>query len=141
MTKLDISYAIKKIQQLHRLQQQLSASPLAPKNTWISQYTVEKYYEETRITHYYTYAKWESREPIFECNPKPKNKADRDNAQPPNTEDIKYTRHRHIGRVSSSTHLPMDWEVSHAYRELRNRRWLDRVEAALSNILLAIHQF
>ena len=136
MDDLDLDRTIKKLQQLYRLKQQLSTRSLALNNTWISQYTVARYYPKTDITHYYTYAKWEAVEPIFECKPKRNH----------TTVDLhigeqKYTRHRHIGRVCSTTDLPMELSVQLAYRELRNRRWLDRVESAIAKIQLAIIEF
>jgi hypothetical protein len=136
MNNSDLDRTIKKLRQLDRLSQKLSTMCLAPKNTWISQYTVPRYYPKTDTTHYYTYAKWESIEPIFECKPK-RNYATVDL----NIEEQKYTRHRHIGRVSSTSELPMDVSVQLAYRELRNRRWLDRVESAIAKVQSAISEF
>lgn len=136
MSNFDLDRVIRKLRQLDRLKQKLSTVYLAPKNTWISQYTIRKHYEETDTIHYYTYAKWESVEPIFECKPK-RNYATVDL----NIEEKKYTRHQHIGRVSSTSGLTTELSVEIAYRELRNRRWLDRVELAISKIESAIRQF
>jgi hypothetical protein len=136
MSNFDLDRAIRKLRQLDRLKQKLSTVYLAPKNTWISQYTIRKHYEETDTIYYYTYAKWESVEPIFECKPK------RDYATVDlNVEEKKYTRHQHIGRVSSTSGLTTELSVEIAYRGLRNRRWLDRVESAISKIESAIRQF
>jgi hypothetical protein len=113
----------------------LLTKSLALKNTWISQYTIRKHYTETDTIHYYTYAKWEAVEPIFECKPK------RNYATIDLNEEQKYTRHRYIGRVCSTTDLPMDISVQLAYRELRNRRWLNRVESVIDKIQSAICEF
>jgi hypothetical protein len=127
---------LKKIYQLYRLRDKLSTMDLAPKNIWIQQYTIVRGYE------YYTYAKWEAAEPIFECAPSKLRKyMEYKDPTLALKRLVKYTRHKHIGRVSSSTGLPMVPEVRWAYRQLRNRRWLDRVEATLAKIELAISNF
>lgn len=86
MDDLDLDRMIKKLRQLHRLKQQLLTRSLAINNTWIS-HTVARYHPKTDITHYYTYAKWEAVEPIFQCKPK------RDLTVDLNVEEQKYTRH------------------------------------------------
>jgi hypothetical protein len=127
----DIDRIHAKISQLYRLRDRLSLRPLAPSNIWISQYNITREYPNSKMAHTYTYAKWEALTPIFER--KQKNKKD-NNVK-------KYTKHQHIGRVSSSSGLPMDESVKQAYIEQRNRRWLDRVEAAINQIELAIKRF
>ena len=87
---LDLETLIKKIIKLQRLREKLLTKNLALKDTWIQQYTVIKTYPDSPIVNSYTYAKWEAAEPIFKCKLK-KNKLK------------KYTKHQHIGRVSSST--------------------------------------
>jgi hypothetical protein len=141
MSDFDLNRAIRKIRQLHRLKEKFSTMYLAPKNTWISQYTIRRYYPESETTHYYTYAKWESVEPIFICRPKHNLAVVDLNIEDSSVKKLKYTRHQHIGRVSSTSGLTMDRSVEIAYRELRNRRWLDRVESALNKIESAIREF
>ena len=141
MSDSDPDRTVKKIRQLYRLRNKLSTMNMAPNNVWIQQYTVPRYYPKSDTTYYYTYAKWEASEPIFECRPKGyslKHLIDQNlNCDRPK----KYTKHQHIGRVCSSSGLEMDWEVKVAYRGLRNRRWLNRVESALARIESAINDF
>ena len=141
MTNLNPEHTVRKIHQLHRLRNKLLAMSMAPKNVWIQQYTVPKYYPKSDITHYYTYAKWEASEPIFECRPKGDLVTYLLNKNSDCERPKKYTKHQHIGRVCSSSGLEMDWEVKVAYQELRNRRWLNRVELALAKIESAIDNF
>ncbi len=127
----DIDRIHAKINQLYRLRERLLLRPLAPPNIWISQYQISREYPNSTIVHTYIYAKWEALTPIFERKRKDKkdNKAS------------KYTKHEHIGRVSSTSGLPMDEKVKQAYIEQRNRRRLDRVEAAINKIESAINNF
>jgi hypothetical protein len=127
----DIDRIHAKINQLYRLRDRLLLRPLAPSNIWISRYNITRQYPNSKMAHTYTYAKWEASTPIFER--KQKDKKDK--------KVKKYTRHQHIGRVSSTSGLPMDPEVEQAYIEQRNRRWLDRVESAINQIELAIKHF
>lgn len=105
-----------KINQLYRVREMLLQRPLARPDIWISQYT------KMVKAQIYTYAKWESVTPIFISKKDPQ----------------KYTRHEHIGRVGSTTGLPMDTSVRIAYRLQRHRRWLDRIETSIEQIQSAI---
>jgi hypothetical protein len=129
MSNIDRIHA--KINQLYRLRERLLLVPLAPPNIWISQYKITREYPGSTMAHTYTYAKWEALTPIFKR--KKQNKID--------SKASKYTKHEHIGRVSSTSGLPMDESVKQAYIEQRNRRWLDRVESAINKIESAINHF
>jgi hypothetical protein len=129
MSNIDRIHA--KINQLYRLRERLLLVPLAPPNIWISQYKISREYPDSTVVHTYIYAKWEALEPIFE-----RKKQDKINSKA-----SKYTKHQHIGRVSSTSGLPMDESVKQAYIEQRNRRWLDRVESAINKIESAISNF
>jgi hypothetical protein len=129
MSEIDRIHA--KINQLYRLRERLLLMPLAPPNIWISQYKITREYPGSTMAHTYTYAKWEALEPIFE-----RKKQDKIN-----NKASKYTKHQHIGRVSSTSNLPMDEAVKQAYIEQRNRRRLDRVESAIDKIESAINNF
>jgi hypothetical protein len=127
----DIDRIHAKINQLYRLRERLLLRPLAPPNIWISQYKITREYPNSTIAHTYTYAKWEALTPIFKR--KKQNKI--------NNKASEYTKHEHIGRVSSTSNLPMDESVKQAYIEQRNRRRLDRVESAINKIESAINHF
>jgi hypothetical protein len=127
----DIDRIHAKINQLYRLRERLLLRPLAPPNIWISQYKITREYPNSKIAHTYTYAKWEALTPIFKR--KKQNKI--------NNKASEYTKHEHIGRVSSTSNLPMDESVKQAYIEQRNRRRLDRVESAINKIESAINHF
>jgi hypothetical protein len=127
----DIDRIHAKINQLYRLRERLLLRPLAPPNIWISQYKITREYPNSTIAHTYIYAKWEALTPIFKR--KKQNKV--------NNKASEYTKHEHIGRVSSTSNLPMDESVKQAYIEQRNRRRLDRVESAINKIESAINHF
>jgi hypothetical protein len=127
----DINRIHAKINQLYRLRDRLLSRPLAPPDIWISQYKITREYPNSKMAHTYTYAKWEALTPIFKR--KKQDKID--------SKASKYTKHEHIGRVSSTSGLPMDESVRIAYIEQRNRRWLNRVESAINKIESAISTF
>jgi hypothetical protein len=127
----DIDRIHAKINQLYRLRKRLLLRPLAPPDIWISQYKITREYPNSKMAHTYTYAKWEALTPIFKR--KKQDKID--------SKASKYTKHEHIGRVSSTSGLPMDESVKIAYIEQRNRRWLNRVESAINKIESAISDF
>jgi hypothetical protein len=129
MNNIDHIHA--KINQLYRLRDRLLSRPLAPPDIWISQYKITREYPNSKMAHTYTYAKWEALTPIFKR--KKQDKID--------SKASKYTKHEHIGRVSSTSGLPMDESVRIAYIEQRNRRWLNRVESAINKIESAISTF
>ncbi len=109
-------------------------SPHAPVDTWIHEYTVKRRYPSGAIGEY-KYAKWMSNKPIFERSTKKRAIALKRGKDP------KYTHHRHIGRVWSSTGLGMEPEAAKAYEMLRNRKQLETIENALAKIQSILTQF
>lgn len=119
-----IQNIITQLQQLEEIRQQLENEPLAPPGAWIHEYNVRKFYPSSKTTHTYTYAKWQANEPIFLRNPKKYGHKSKS----------KFTKHQHIGRVWSSTNLGIEPEVLEAYEQLENRKKLDAIDAAISQL-------
>ncbi|MHC5731365.1 MAG: hypothetical protein ACYTXY_46220, partial [Nostoc sp.] len=93
-----VDQIIEKLHQLKEIRQQLVNEPMSPPGVWIHQYEVCKRYKKGGDIYTYTYAKWQSVEPIFNRNPKPRLKSIVKRGKNP-----KMTCHQHIGRVNSST--------------------------------------
>ncbi|MBD2527956.1 hypothetical protein [Nostoc sp. FACHB-133] len=128
-----IDQIIEKLQQLKEIRQQLVNEPMSEPGVWIHQYEVRKKYKKDGEIYWYVYAKWQSHEPIFKRNPKPRLKGIVKCGNNP-----EYTCHQHIGRVGSSTGLGTDPEVTEAYREWENRKRLDAIDKALEEIETAL---
>lgn len=128
-----IDQIIEKLQQLKEIRQQLVNEPMSEPGVWIHQYEVRKKYKKDGEIYWYVYAKWQSHEPIFKRNPKPRLKGIVKRGNNP-----EYTCHQHIGRVGSSTGLGTEKEVTEAYREWENRKRLDAIDKALEEIETAL---
>jgi hypothetical protein len=125
MEHIDIDWITSEIQRLQQLREELLAGDLAPSGAWISTYTVTKVYKSGAV-YTYEYAKWQATDAIFPRNPKGRGKY----AHP----TTKYTKHQHIGRVSSSSGLGMEEVTEEAYLLLRNRERLEAIEKVLAGI-------
>ncbi len=124
MDTLSLNQICELIKKLHHAREKLLPGKLAPEGAWIHEYVVRKKYG------WYRYAKWQSLNPIFECNPKPSSKSNK-----------KFTNHKHIGRVQSSTGLGMSIEVYEAYITWYNTLTLNQIEKTLENINLELQKF
>ncbi|MBN3945103.1 MAG: hypothetical protein HWQ38_00835 [Nostoc sp. NMS7] len=128
-----IDQIIEKLHELKEIRQQLVNESMSPLGVWIHQYEVRKRYKKGGDIYTYTYAKWQSVEPIFNRNPKPRLKSIVKRGKNP-----KMTCHEHIGRVNSSTGLGTEPQVTKAYQEWENRKQLDAVDKALEQIESAL---
>lgn len=117
------------IEKLHQAKEILQAGKLAPEGAWIHEYTVDKVYANGS-SYWYRYAKWQCEKPIFECNPKPNSKQTK-----------KFTNHKHIGRVSSSSGLKMSVETIESYQAWNNTLSLQMIEKTLQDINSALENF
>jgi hypothetical protein len=125
MVEIDVPKIIQDIEQLQRLRLELLEQELSPEQAWIHQYEVKRVYPSGN-TEWYCYAKWQAHQAIFRRNPKHKHRiADKEPG---------FTKHQHIGRVSSSTGLGMEPEVKEAYRAWHDRQRLEAIEESLLEI-------
>lgn len=124
----DVSKLIQGIEQLQQWRLELLAGELSPPGAWIHTYEVDRLYLGSGNLETYRYAKWQANEPIFERKPKRSQRSANSDQHPG------FTKHQHIGRVSSTTGLGMDEEVKGAYQAWRNRQRLEAIEATLQEI-------
>jgi hypothetical protein len=129
MSSLTVAQICELIQKLYQGREILLAGKLAPPGAWIHEYTVTRTYPGNN-THWFRYAKWQSKEPIFETNPKPSNKGNK-----------KFTNHKHIGRVASGSGLGMSVETYESYEAYNNSLTLQAIENTIDNINLALENF
>ncbi|MBD2503886.1 hypothetical protein [Anabaena azotica] len=122
---------IEKLRELKRERDRLLNSKLSPPGAWIHEYPVHRYYPGSGVVHTFIYAKWQAKDPIFERNPKKFGRRGKG----------KYTRHKHIGRVDSTTDLPIDERVDEAYEAWNNRKRLEEIENALREIEAILKKF
>jgi hypothetical protein len=129
MDALSVTQICELIEKLHQAKEILQAGKLAPEESWIHEYTVDKVYANGS-SYWYRYAKWQCEKPIFECNPKPNSKQNK-----------KFTNHKHIGRVSSSSGLKMSIETIESYQVWNNTLLLQTIEKTLQDINSALEKF
>ena len=133
-SEIDIQKILDGIVRLSQARDNLLSEALSPVGAYIHEYTVFRKYPNGFIGEY-RYAKWQADKPIFKRNPKKR-------ALPPKRDkDPKFTNHQHIGRVSSNTGLGMEPEVEEAYQTYNNRKRLEAVEHALTQIAAILSRF
>lgn len=127
MATIDVEQIMEGIRRLQQVQEQLRAEELSPEGAWIHQYQVTRSYPSGNVETY-CYAKWQAKLPIFRKKPKSHRRSQQPEQKP------EFTCHQHIGRVSSTTGLGMDEAVRAAYNAWNNRKKLNEVEQALTEI-------
>jgi hypothetical protein len=128
MAAYDIAKMIERLRELEKERAQLLTEPLSPGGAWIHEYTKKRFYPDGFCTEY-TYAKWQAAVPIFERKPKQFRKRIEEQKLGISQGKVK---HQHIGRVGSSTGLPMDVSVAQAYEQWERRKRLEKIEDALA---------
>ena len=132
---MDVLAAIQNlIEQLSEERAKLLEYEMSPPGVWVHEYTVLKECDGVRLS--YRYAKWQAEEPIFDRRPK---KRERERLE---KEGLPFgkTNHRHIGRVGSSTGLPMEYSVIEAKKQYARRQRLEEIDAALAEILSCLNR-
>lgn len=131
---VDTDQLLDALTRLNQLREKLLSENLAPVGAWIHEYTVYRKYPSGFVGEY-KYAKWQADKPIFKRNPK------KNAPLPKRNKDPKYTNHQHIGRVSSNTGLGMEPEAEEAYKAFNNRKQLEAIEEALTEIQVILSKF
>ncbi len=121
---------IAKIERLYAERDRLLQEDLAPEGAWVHQYSIWRTYP-SGITHEYRYAKWQSQEPIFKRSPPKPGRKQRLVKSGKNPES---TQHQYIGRVWSSSGLETEPEVIEAYEAEANRKKLEEITQAITEI-------
>lgn len=107
MHEINVAALIERIRQLQQIREELRSGALSSEGAWIHEYEVKRLYRGSGNLEWYRYAKWQAHEPIFQRKPKRPANPDRHPG---------FTKHQHIGRVSSTTGLEMEDAVKEAYQ-------------------------
>ena len=114
---------VAQIIELEHERSNLLQKELAPSGAWIHSYSINRRFEDGTIATY-TYAKWQSLQPIFKSKKDPKT----------------MVRHQHIGRIESSTGLGMTEATEAAFDAFNRTLRVKAIDEAMNTIQSTLQQ-